>query len=261
MINLVKAEFRKVFSTRMWIGLTAGGAALVAFYTIVIAFTAGTASAGPNGFKSLADPGTVRAVYGVPFEVGYLIPIVFGVILICGEYRHKTITPTFLVTPKRSPVLLAKIVVAGIVGAGMGVLYSIESAAIGAAIIAGRGYPVLLGSNGIPRMLVLMAVGLGVWAVFGLGFGALLRNQIAAVITALAIVAILEGLLTLALRWAHLGTVAKLLPSNAAAAIVQPSTVKAGDLLSWWSGGLTLLAWGLVTVLLGTMITQRRDVT
>ena len=262
MSSLVRAEFRKVFTTRMWLGLSMGGVILVAFYTVVIAFTAGTArTGGYNGVKSLADPGTVRAVYGVPFEIGYLIPMLLGILLICGEFRHRTITPTFLVAPRRSPVLVAKVIVAGIVGFGMGVLFTAEAAVIGAIVIAGRGYPVLLTSDGVPRMLALMAAGLAVWAVVGVGFGALLKNQMAAVLAAIGIVTLLEGLLTLGLQWIHLSGVAKLLPSNAANAIVQPSTVKAANLLPWWGGAIVLLAWGVGTAILGGAFTLRRDVT
>jgi ABC-2 type transport system permease protein len=262
MTNLLRAEMRKLATTRILLGLTAGGFILVAFYTVVTAFTAGTVRAGgSNGLKALSDPGSVRAVYGVPFEIGYLIPLIMGVTIICGEYRHKTITPTFLATPRRSLVLAAKIVAAATVGLAMGVLFTIESAVAGALVIAGRGYPVRLTSDGVPRLLVLMVAGLAVWAVFGLGFGALFKNEVAAILAAIGIVAIVEGLLTLFLRWVHLGTVAKFLPASAANAIVRPSTIKTADILPWWAGAIVLLAWGLVTALLGSTFTLHRDVT
>lgn len=261
MTRLIRAEVRKLLTTRMLLGLTLGGIVLVAFYVVVIVFTAGNSQAGSNALRSLSDPGSLRAVYGVPFEVGYLMPLIVGVILICGEYRHKTITPTLLVAPRRSRVLAAKAVVAAGVGLGMGVLFTALAAVLGAVLVAARGYPVGMGSNGIPRMLVLMVLGLAVWAVFGLGFGALIKNQTAAVLTALALVTIVEGLLGLFLRWAHLGWAAKVLPSAAANAIVQPSTVKIANILPWWGGALALLAWGVLTALLGAMFTMRRDVT
>ncbi|MFI5040240.1 MAG: ABC transporter permease [Acidimicrobiales bacterium] len=261
MSNLLRAELRKVATTRMWLGLTIGGVVLVAFYVTVIAFTAGATRAGQSTLNSLNDPGSVRTVYGVPFEIGYLIPLILGITLICGEFRHKTITPTFLATPRRSRVLAAKAGAAAIVGLVMGVLFTVVAAGLGAIIIAARGYPVLLTTHGIPRMLVLMMVGLAIWAVFGLGFGALLENQVAAILAAIGLVTIIEGLVTLGLRWVHLGAVAKLLPSNASSAIIQPSNIKAADLLPWWGGAMVLLAWGVATALLGAVFTLRRDVT
>ncbi|HVA76109.1 MAG TPA: ABC transporter permease subunit [Acidimicrobiales bacterium] len=261
MTRLIRAEVRKLLTTRMLLGLTLGGIVLVAFYVVVIVFTAGNNQAGTNALRSLSDPGSLRAVYGVPFEIGYLMPLIMGVILISGEFRHKTITPTLLVAPRRSRVLTAKAVVAAGTGLAMGLVYTAIAAALGAVLIAARGYPVHIGSYGIPRMLVLMVLGLAVWAVFGLGFGALLKNQTAAVLAALAIVTIVEGLLELFLRWAHLGWAAKVLPSAASSAMVQASNVKAANILPWWGGALTLLAWGVLMVVLGAVFTMRRDVT
>ena len=256
----VRAELRKLRTTKMWLGLTLGGVALVAFYVIVIAFTAGSARAG-NALRDLGDPASVRTVYGVPFEIGYVMPLVMGIIVICGEFRHRTITPTFLSSPRRGRVLVAKALVTGMVGLAMGLVFTVVTAALGAALIAGRGYPTRLTSDGVPRMLALMVVGLGVWAIFGLGFGALLKNQVAAIVAAIALVSLVDSLLGLALRWAHLGAAAKMLPLTASQAIVQPSGVKAADLLPWWAGALVLLGWGIATAALGGLFTMRRDVT
>ena len=261
MTDLVRAEIRKLLTTRMVLGLTLGGIVLVAFYVTVIAFTAGSTSAGQSSLHSLSDPGSVRAVYGVPFEIGYLMPLLMGVIVVCSEYRHHTISSTFLATPRRGRVLIAKGLTALLVGLAMGLILTVLAAGLGAVLVAARGYPVLLTSNGIPRMLALMVAGLGIWAVFGLGFGALLKNQVAAILTAIGLVTLVEGLLTLFLRWVHLGTIAKILPSSASTAIVSPSTAKAGDLLPWWGGMIALLAWGVAMALLGAAFTLHRDIT
>lgn len=262
MRQLVRAEIRKLTTTRMWLGLSLGGLALVAIYVLVIAFTAGnTRNGGDNALPPLTNPASVRMVYGVPFEIGYLMPLLLGVVMICGEFRHRTITPTFLATPRRSRVLAAKMIVAAGAGMVMGVLFTALAATLGAIVIAARGYPVLLTSDDIPRMLALMAIGLGVWCVFGLGFGALLQNQIAAIVTALALVTIVEGVLTLFLGWISLDSIAQYLPSNASRAIIEPANVRHAALLTWWAGGLVLLAWGVVAAVLGSLLTLRRDVT
>jgi len=262
MRDLVRSEFRKLLTTRMVWGLTAGGAALVALYVCVLAFTAGAdaSRSGGSSLPGLDNPAMVRMVYGVPFEIGYLMPLILGVIMISGEFRHRTITPTFLACPKRSRVLLAKVVVAGVAGIAMGVVLTALSAGLGAALIAARGYPTLIGSAGIPRLLVMMVIGMGIWCIFGVGFGALLKNQIAAVVTAIVLVTIAESLLTLLLRWIHVGSVAEYLPSNAASAVIEPADIGGSVLLPWWGGGLVLLAWGLVTALLGAGMTLRRDI-
>ena len=257
---LIRSELRKVRTTRTWIGLTLGGLALVAFYVTVIVFTAGNTDVGRNGLPNLSDPAAVRTVYGVPLEVGYLMTLILGVLLICGEFRHQTITPTFLATPRRGRVLAAKAVAAGAVGLVMGALITAMAAGLGAVLIAARGYPVLLTSHDVPRTLAVAVLGLAVWAVFGLGFGALLKNQVAAVVSAIALVTIVSGLLTLLLGWVHLDSLARLLPGNASTAMIQPANVRGVDLLPWWGGALVLLAWGAVTAGLGAFLTLRRDV-
>lgn len=261
MNGLLRSEMRKLTTTRLWLGLLAGGVALVALYVLVIAFTAGNDARARDVLPALSNPAAVRTVYGVPAEVGYLMPLILGVTIICTEYRHRTITPTLLSTPRRARVLLAKVVVAAGAGFLMGVVLSFVAAALGAAAIAARGYPVLLTSDGVPRLLALMTVALGVWCVFGLGFGALLRNQVAAVVSAIALVTIVDGLLALLLRWIHLGTVAQYLPGSASRAIINPATTRGVELLPWWGGALVLLAWGLGTALVGSFVTLRRDVT
>jgi hypothetical protein len=261
MRGLIRAEVRKLTTTRVWLGLMAGGLALVALYVVVIAFTAGNTSGGENALPALSSPASVRMVYGVPFEIGYLMPLIMGIMIICSEFRHRTITSTFLAAPRRGQVLVAKTVVAGLAGLVTGAVFTAFAVGLGAAVIAARGYPVLLTSDDIPRMIVLMVLGLGVWCVFGLGFGALLKNQIAAIVTAIALVTIVQGLLTLLLGWIHLEGVAQYLPSNASRAIVDPGDVGGVEVLSWWAGALVLLAWGLATAALGSMLTLRRDVT
>ena len=52
----------------------------------------------------------VNTVYTAGLSVGYLLMLTIGVIQVGSEYRHKTITGTFLATPRRSRVMLAKVV-------------------------------------------------------------------------------------------------------------------------------------------------------
>jgi len=263
MKGLLLSEWLKVRTTRLGWGLAAGGLALVALYVTILtlAGASSSGSSGPGGNFTLSDPASIRTIYGVPFEVGFVIPLVMGITMISGEFRHQTITPTLLATPRRSRVLVAKGVVAAGIGLVLGLLMTAVTVGLGGLLIAVKHHPVLLGSHGIPRLLVVMVAGLGVWGVFGLGFGALLKNQVAAIVTALALMLIVDNLLAAGLRQIHLGWLAAILPSSASSAIVQPSTTSASNLLPWWGGGLALLGWGIGTAALGSLLTLRRDVT
>ena len=103
-----------------------------------------------------------------PFGIGSLFTLVLGVIAICGEFRHQTITPTFLATPRRNRVVQAK--VAGVVIAGglSGILMIATGLLVGAIVISARGFGTRLGSGDVQQVLGLMVLGLVVWAVFTL---------------------------------------------------------------------------------------------
>src|SRR5664280_87075 len=120
MIALVKAEFRKLFSIRTWWGMAIAITLVSGGFAAIFALIVPGIELSP-GFRmpGLDDPGMVRTVYTAGITMAYLLTMVVGVLTIGGEYRHKTITGTFLATPRRSRVMVAKIVSL----LGIGVLY------------------------------------------------------------------------------------------------------------------------------------------
>ena len=259
MTGLIRAELRKWSTTRMWYGLTIGGVLAVAVITLISALTSG-ATGGDNGPATppLSDPAQVRTVYGVAFGIGSLFALILGVIAICGEFRHQTITPTFLATPRRTRVVVAKL--AGIVlAAGIsGILMILAGLVTGAIVISAKGFSTRLGSGDVEQALLLMVLGLVVWSVLGLGVGTLLKNQIAAILVVVGFTFIAEPLLLAGLNAIGWESVARFLPGQASMAMVRTT---GEHLLSWWGGTLTLLAYGAVAALIGTFFTLRRDVT
>jgi ABC-2 type transport system permease protein len=107
---------------------------------------------------------------------------------------------------------------------------------------------------------------------FGLGFGTLVKNQVAAILLTIGGTLILEGIL-IALAKAIFHYDLNWLPNGAGAALAGDIARGFGDgggggngpnafrLLTWWQGGLVLLAWGLGPLALGYFTTFRRDVT
>ncbi|HEY1106307.1 MAG TPA: ABC transporter permease, partial [Agromyces sp.] len=131
--NALAAEFRKVFTTRMWwllaiilvayVAIMAGG--LGAFLGWATANPdAAAAASGGGGGGAVVPPGTALAplIYSFASSIGYVFPVLLGALAVTSEYRHKTLTPTYLAAPHRQVVLWSTFVSQLVVGAGLGVL-------------------------------------------------------------------------------------------------------------------------------------------
>ncbi len=103
-----------------------------------------------------------------------------------AEFRHGTATSTYLATPDRFRVLIAKAVAAF----GMGLLFGLTVAGlatgISLAFVAAKGYHVALGGWTIARFGAGAVLGSGLLAAAGVGLGSLMRSQLAAVVTVFA---------------------------------------------------------------------------
>lgn len=195
------------------------------------------------------------------------LALILGILIITGEYRHKTITPTLLYEPKRRNIVTSKLLTSAGGGVVVGIAGGLVGLVLGFGLVAGG-----FGDTG--RMLteyrhvfpgVLAASVL--YAIYGLGLGAFLKNQVVALVVGLGVIAvvepILEGLVPSVYRW---------LPGGAAEALesvaINANRRGAGGpfsisvhLITWWEGALVLLAYGGVLAFVGTLTTLRADIT
>jgi len=269
MAGAVKAEFRKFFSTRMWWGMAIGvflaGALFALLFALVVAGS--TQGGGPGGggppLPDLDNTAMVSTVYTAGLSLAYLLTLVVGVMSIGSEYRHKTITSTFLSTPKRVRVMVAKVTSLLGIGALYGVVFLVGSVGVGGATIAIKGFSPVPAVGPIARALALSLLVLGLWSLLGLGAGILIPNQVAAILIAVGaawIVEPLAGFLLSLVSWGQ--SVVPYMPSQATSAMVgQVSTSSTTHLLSWWAGALVLVAYAAVLAGIGSILTVRRDVT
>ena len=204
----------------------------------------------------------VSTVYTAGLSTAYLLTLTVGVMSIGSEYRHMTITSTFLATPKRVRVMVAKVISLLGIGAFYGLVFLLGSVAAGATTIAVKGFSPVPDVGPITRTLALSLLVLGLWALIGLGAGILIPNQVAAILVAVGaawIVLPLAGLLLGLVSWGK--GIVPYLPNEATSAMVGAvNTSSTVELLSWWAGALVLVAYAAVLAGIGSMLTVRRDV-
>lgn len=265
----LRVELRKTLTTRMWWILLLVMVGYVGVVAAFLAFSfgaAGDAAGGPAaGAPSLDDPRILLAAYTLGLPIGYVFPVVLGVLAVTSEYRYQTLTPTLLGEPRRGRVLTAKVVVGFVVGLVFGVVALASSLGAAAPVVALTGHDTNLGDGDIWRALLQSVLAMGLWAAIGVGLGAVLRNQVAGIVVIIAFSQLVEPLARIGLgAWDVTSGVAKFLPGAAADAMAGASLYNLGgdaQMLSWWQGGAVLAGYAVLFGLIGAASTARRDVT
>lgn len=253
MINLLRAEWRKVTSIKLGWGMLLGAMALASLGVV-----AQIASNGVRG--SIAQPLSAAATQksiAATASTAYLFSIVVGIILITTEFRHFTSRPTFLIEPRRGLVIVAKMLVAALVGIIYGVVCAATTAAIMVPWLGAKGVTIHWIDGGVLELLGSAVVVIAIFAVVGIGIGVLARNQIAAVIGALAYLFVLEPLIQII---PVVKNIYPYLPGAAANAITGGGRPGGTTLLDPWVGGVVLLGWGVLFAVSGWIFTIRRDI-
>jgi len=217
---------------------------------------------GPFGGQVVVDDVQLaNTVYTAGLGVGYLLMLVIGVIQIGAEYRHRTVTSTFLAQPRRPRVMLGKVLALALVAAAYGVLSMVGSVAVGAVTLQARGAEAFPAA-GVFRTLALSLLVLGLWTLIGLGVGILIPNQVAALLIAVGVAWIVEPLLGAGIKAWDFGQhhIAPYLPSEASQSVIN-SAHAAGDVrLAWWGGALALAAWAAAFAGAGILRVLRQDI-
>jgi ABC-2 type transport system permease protein len=248
MIRLVRAELTKLGSTRLIYGMAAGMAA----FALLTVF-AGIAYAGQEGNPPLSAD-SLPVVVAAPVTLLSGAAVLLGILGMTGEFRHQTVTQSFLVTPDRGRVVAAKLVTYPLAGIALAVTILAFTAAVASGWLAAEGITPSLFDARLGQVLFGAVLAAGLCGLVGVGVGALLRNQVAALVATLVWVVLVEGLLLSLLNAPSLG---KWLPSAAAAALTNPG----GGHLSRVAGTLLLAGYALALALVGTRLVVRRDIT
>ena len=259
MTILLKSEARKlVYLRSTWIIV-----AIAAFFGALNAVATGfalDANAQDFGFPSTETVEGVDAVYANTVA-SYFFALIVGILIFTSEFKHGTAIATFLVTPKRNLVLIGKL----IIGALAGILIQIVS--FSSALVAGYSYLAAQENAASPTpgkwisYLGTACLSGAVLGVVGIGIGALIRNQAAAITSSLLWLLIVEGLVT-----AFLPEIGKYLMSGAINGMLQleigPNdfNLESSSYLSATSSAILLIVYGLVFSLVATRTTIKRDI-
>jgi ABC-2 type transport system permease protein len=242
-IRLVHAELLKLVTTRLllWLGLL-----IVGLEVLVISL-----HVSQDSLASLAEARNQRDTVSIA-AVSALISLILGIVSSAGEYAHGTISHTFLVSPVRERVVAAKLVAAGLAGAALGLFSGAFAWAFAALLLSARSVTLHLGSGGVLRVLLGTIAAAAITGALGVGFGALVRRQTAAVVVALVWLLVGEPLLSIA-------GVQSYAPGHVIASVVEAGE-GSSELLGFGAGLAVALVYVGGLAALGTLAVRRTDV-
>jgi ABC-2 type transport system permease protein len=241
--RLLRAELLKIRTTRTFWGLAGATLALVMLAVVL-----------PLAIEDSFEEDDVRSLLSSAGASG-LMMLVLGAVFGAGEYRHGTIAWTLLVTPVRLRVASGQALASGIAGAVVGLAAALLTALVALPWLAAKD------ADSLPTGDVLGIFLGGILYValagaFGAALGALLRNQVAAVVLVLiflfvvdpALVALFDGYERFSLS--GLGT-----------------SISGGsgddfesELLPFWAATLVWTGYTAVLVGAAAVLTSRRDI-
>jgi hypothetical protein len=192
-------------------------------------------------------------------DTSSLFILILAIVGISGEWRHRTITSSLLAAPDRLRFLAAKTLAFAAAGLMLSLVIALFVSIAGFAILSSRSLPVPQAGE-LARQVGLNAIVAALLGAFGVGIGALVRNQ------PVAIVAVL--LMSFALEPVVLGLapdVGRFGPFVGLPTAVQdiPSSdvgFEDVDLLSPALAGLGMLGWIGSAFAVGALLLRRRDV-
>jgi ABC-type transport system involved in multi-copper enzyme maturation permease subunit len=200
--------------------------------------------------------------------IGVLLACLLGIVLVTGEFQQQTATTTFLLTPNRRLVVAGKLVTAVLIAGLAWLVSTVVSVVAGAVFLNAQGFGSQLGQWGVDRAILLNLAAYAIWAVFGIGFGALIRSQLVATVAATVLYlvgvatasTVFDLIYTYVLQQNWVLAAQTIVPAVASAVMISP-TPTFDQSPPQWVGAAILIGYGIVAGLVGTSILRRRDIT
>jgi ABC-type transport system involved in multi-copper enzyme maturation permease subunit len=246
MSALLQAELLKLRTTRTFFALAGSALALSLLAVLLLTLIPDTGEYGE------ADVG---ALFTIDFT--RLFILLLGAMGMAGEWRHRTISATILAAPDRIKLLAAKVIAYAIAGAVLSLIVGLVSGLTGTVILSIRDVDVTLGVADTLDILwrnLLVAALLGA---LGVCVGAIVRNQVVAIVGILVFMLVLGPLLL-----ELVPDVGRYGPTAAPGGVynVEDDLFEADpDLLRPVAGVLVSLGWIAATFAAGAATLRRRD--
>jgi ABC-2 type transport system permease protein len=258
--GVLRSEWIKARSVRppVWTaGATVGIAALfAATVPLVTAIAPGEgADARSVIIENFGERPSLQAL-GFAFVMVQALIALIGVLLVSGERGSGLANVTLAAVPKRTPVLVAKLVLSGMIGFVLGLFTAAVSLAVAQPALAGIGLGGELWSATGAQVVLGGAVSLALLSVIGTALGSLFSNTAAAAGAVLTLVLIVPGIVGLVPVVG--GYISQAMPSNAAMLLFQPADAAGWSTLL--AGLLVLIGWAVASTGLATVLWKRRDV-
>ncbi len=242
-MNQLRAELLKIRSTRTTIGLLVGLIILALLFTVLTCTLSPTSQLLTEQDQiSLLSFGSIAGVFAA----------LAGIMLFTSEYRFGTIRPTSLFNPNRNRLFTSKIVAGVLSGLVFGVIGEGLVFAIGIVIFKVRGVDIVMSGTNMTELIVGAVVGTALWGAIGVGLGAIVTNQVGAVIALLAWGFVVENLV-----FGFLPKLGRFLPVHSSDSMMGPIQDK---LLPGNAGVAVTVGWVVLLGIIGMSLLRRRDV-
>ena len=247
MTALLRSELLKVRTVRSW----------WAYLIVIVLFTAIGVAAEIG--SSNADRGTSDFQASLVDIVGVsvLFAIILGITVITNEFRHGTVTPTFLAEPHRERVIAAKAIAAVVVAIGFALLSFAVVVAIAFSWLTIVDAQLHFGDSEIAKHLGQQILVTVLWALTGVAIGAVVHSQVAALVGTLIWIFLGEALLVGLFMLLDIDSSAGYLPFHA----LDSADGTGGENLLSYEGGIAVsLGWIALLGAAGIWRTRRRDI-
>lgn len=254
MIGLIRSEWIKVTSTKYWWIMILIGMVLTALATLPILLLGSLAAEEEIPELDFANALVMGQLWS-GMGSATVIALIIGILSFTGEYRHGTITDTFLTEPRRGRVIAAKAAVNAVLGVALAVMTAVTVVLLALWLLPDGHAPIDWGDVGSVLLATMLTYAL--YTILGVSVGALITQQVAAIVLGILWILLIEGLIA-AIR----PEVGRWLPGGAAQSILgAPSGGLNVDLLAPPLAVVVLLAYTVALAAVAGATTLRRDIT